>query len=278
MHLPSLRALAGKSIEFLDFGRDLFRSRRIILTLAANDFRNRYLGSYIGLAWAVIHPVATVFVLVTVFSLAFDAAPIDNVPFALWLVAGFIPWLYFAEVWSGATSSIADYSYLVKKVVFRVSMLPVIKLVSALPIHIFLLIFTTFAFIVLGHPPGWHSLQVLYYSSALLVFLLGLSWTTSSLYVFLKDTNQFIAVILQFGFWLTPLVWPLHAVPEKYRTFVQINPLCYIVGGYRDALIGTTWFWEKPFSTLYFWSVTAVMIVIGALLFARLRPHFADVL
>lgn len=270
--------LLAQAREFYDFWADLFRSRRIILALAHNDFRNRFLGSYLGLAWAVIHPVATVSILVFVFGFAFKGAPQDGVPFALWLVAGIIPWFFFAEAWSGATASVAEYSYLVKKVVFRVSMLPLVKLLAALPIHLFLLSFATLFFIGYGNAPGWHLLQLGYYAFALLVFLMGLSWLTSALFIFLRDTSQFIAVVLQFGFWLTPIVWPLHSIPAQLQRVMSLNPLYYVVSGYREAFIGTAWFWEKPLYALYFWSLSLGMFVAGALLFAKLRPHFADVL
>lgn len=271
-------SLLGLAREFRLFGADLIRTRRILLSLAVTDFRNRYLGSFLGLAWGVIHPVATVAVLTVVFSVAFQTQPQEGVPYALWLLAGLIPWFYFAEAWGGATSSVSDYSYLVKKVVFRASMLPLIKLLSALPIHLFLLVFTLLVFIFFGYPPGLHLAQLLYYGCALLFFLTGLSWLSSALFIFLKDVSQVIAVILQFGFWLTPILWSPGFIPEKFRLLFQLNPLYYIVSGYRDAFIGAAWFWERPAYALYFWTLSAFLFVAGALVFARLRHHFADVL
>lgn len=271
-------SLLGLGREFWLFWADLFRTRRILLSLAASDFRNRYLGSFLGLTWGVIHPLATVAVLTVVFSVAFQTQPQEGVPYALWLLVGLIPWFYFADAWGGATSSISDYSYLVKKVVFRVSMLPLIKLLAALPIHIFLLLFTLAMFVLFGHPPGMHLLQLLYYAAALLFFLTGLSWFTSALFIFLKDISQVITVVLQFGFWLTPILWSPAIIPDNYRLLFQINPLYYIVFGYRDAFLGTAWFWDRPVYAAYFWTVSGILFVAGALIFARLRHHFADVL
>lgn len=96
--------------EFLSFWTDLFRTGKIVLAMAANDFRNRYLGSYLGLLWAIIQPVAAVSILVFVFGVAFQGASQDGAPFGLWLVAGIIAWFFFSETWSGATSSIVDQS------------------------------------------------------------------------------------------------------------------------------------------------------------------------
>lgn len=270
--------LLTQANEFLCFWVDLIRSRRIVFALAANDFRNRFLGSHLGLLWAIIQPVATVSILVFVFSVAFQGEPQDGVPFGLWLVAGIIVWFFFAETWSGATSSVVEQSYLVKKVVFRVSMLPLVKLAASLPIHLFLTLATCVAFFLFGHPPGIHILQVFYYLPAMILFLLGLSWLTSSLFIFLRDVGQAIAIFLQFGFWLTPIVWPVNSVPAGVQQIFMLNPLNYLVSGYRDAFLGTAWFWEKQVYTLYFWSVTLAILILGALVFAKLRPHFADVL
>jgi len=275
-HISSL--LLKQAREFGQFFLHILHSRRIVLSLSWNDFQQRFLGSYLGLAWSVIDPLSTIAVLYMVFGIFFQTGSRDGVPFVLWLVAGMVPWFFFAGAWSGATSSIAQYHYLVKKMVFRVSMLPLIKLLSVLPIHMILLLATLALFLARGYPPDWHLLQIVYYSIALFILLMGLSWLSSALFIFVKDTGQAIAVLLQFGFWLTPILWSTQDVPEAIRPYIVLNPMHYIVSGYRDAFIGSSWFWDKPLHTLYFWSATILIFIIGALVFARLRPHFADIL
>ncbi|MNN31636.1 Teichoic acid translocation permease protein TagG [compost metagenome] len=110
------------------------------------------------------------------------------------------------------------------------------------------------------------------------ILLLGLSWITSALVVFLKDVGQVISMILQFGFWLTPIFYSYQALPEKYAFLLKLNPMYYITEGYRGIFIYKFWFWERPDLTLYYWIVSLSVLVIGYLLFKRLRPHFADVL
>jgi lipopolysaccharide transport system permease protein/teichoic acid transport system permease protein len=96
--------------------------------------------------------------------------------------------------------------------------------------------------------------------------------------VFFKDTGQFIAMMLQFGFWLTPIFWSMKMVPEKYHWIVQLNPLVYIIDGYRNSMIYHQWFWNDINMTLYFWLVTPGIFILGGLTFRKLRPHFTDVL
>jgi ABC-type polysaccharide/polyol phosphate export permease len=112
----------------------------------------------------------------------------------------------------------------------------------------------------------------------MMIFVLGLSWITSSLQVFVRDISQIIAVILQFGFWITPIVWNFSALPPSYQLWFKLNPMFYIVDGYRKSFLTHEFFWINWQNTLYFWVGTLVVLLIGVVLFRRLRPHFADVL
>ena len=263
---------------FLWFLADLLRSRSIILELTKQDFKSKYLGSYFGLLWAFLNPAVTILIFWFVFEVGFKAKPTENYPFILWLISGMIPWFFFAESLSGATTSIMEKSYLVQKVVFRVSTLPIVKILSALMIHLFFLIVLIFMFLAYGFTPVVYNLQVLYYLFAAVILLLGLSWMTSSIIIFLRDTGQIVSMIIQFGFWLTPIFWSLKLVPEKYQGYIKLNPVYYIIEGYRNSFINKVWFWEHARLTVYFWSITGVIFVLGAIVFRRLRPHFADVL
>src|SRR4030066_1980545 len=98
----------------------LFKSRGLILNLTIRDIRARYLGSFLNFIWAFVQPTVTILILWFVFEVGFKSQPVERYPFALWLITGIIPWFFFAESLGSATNSILDYSYLVKKVVFKV--------------------------------------------------------------------------------------------------------------------------------------------------------------
>ena len=250
----------------------------MLWTLTKNDFKQRYLGNFLGIAWAFIQPTATILIFWFVFQVGFKAQPVDNFPFILWLVAGMFPWFYFADTLGSSTNSILENSFLVKKVVFRVSLLPVVKLLSAVIIHSFFVLFMFTMYLYYGYGFEIYWLQTLYYLFAASILALGISWITSSIVVFLRDIGQFVAMILQFGFWLTPIFWSLKMVPEKYHWIIELNPVVYIIEGYRNSMIYHKWFWEDMGMTLYFWTITMSIFVFGALVFRKLRPHFADVL
>ena len=96
--------------------------------------------------------------------------------------------------------------------------------------------------------------------------------------VFFKDLAQIINIVLQIGMWATPILWDINSVHEKWVILLKLNPLVYIVNGYRSAICEREWFFQDFFSTMYFWIVTVVLFGIGGAVFKRLKVHFADVL
>lgn len=269
--LVALRRLA-------EFVADLARSREVIFTMTHRDFVGRYLGSYLGLVWAFLHPLATILVIWFVFQVGFKAAPINDFPFILWLSAGMIPWSFFAEAFSRAANSVVDKAAVVKKVCFRASMLPIVVLLSTLIIHVAFIGLLLGMFAYYGFLPTLYALQIPYYLAAMVFMLLGLSWLTSSLTVFLRDVPQIVGLLMQFGFWATPIFWQSKQMPDHLRWLLTLNPMYYITKGYRESLIDYVWFWQDPVGTAVFWSFTLIVFVVGAAVFTRLRPHFADAL
>jgi lipopolysaccharide transport system permease protein/teichoic acid transport system permease protein len=228
--------------------------------------------------WAFVQPAATIVIFWFVFQVGFKAAPVQDVPFIIWLIAGMIPWFFLAEAWQSATTSVLDNSFLVKKIVFRVSLLPIVKITSALIIHGFFVLLMLGIFLFYGFEPSLYWLQMAYYLFAALVLLLGMAWITSSIVIFFRDLGQLVGMLIQSFFWLTPVFWMLTMVPERFQWIFKLNPAYYITQGYRDALINHIWFWEKPLETLQFWIITVIFFALGAIVFRKLRPHFADVL
>ncbi len=132
--------------------------------------------------------------------------------------------------------------------------------------------------IVYGFYPSIYSLQIIYYLFCLVVFVTGLTWITASIQPFFTDITQLINVALQVLMWGTPILWSIGNFPAEYRFFFQLNPLFYIVQGYRDSFLGNTWFWQHSKLTIYFWCFTLLMLIVGSVVYRKMRPHFSDVL
>ena len=262
---------------------DIYKNRRLVAKLAKNDFKTRYAGSYLGIVWAFIQPVITILVYWFVFSVGFRSGTGDlGVPFVLYLVAGIVPWFFFQDALMGGTNSLLEYNYLVKKVVFNISVLPVVKIISAMFVHAFFVLFTIILYAAYGKFPDFYYLQIIYYSVCVFILVLGLSYATSAIVIFFRDLTQIINIVLQVGVWLTPIMWIVEASPlmghPVIMKILKLNPMYYIVSGYRDTFLMKTWFWEHAGWTVYFWIFTILCFLFGSWVFKRLRIHFADVL
>lgn len=265
-------------INFFQLIKDLWGSRRLIVELSQNDFKTRYAGSYFGMLWAFVQPVMTILVFWFVFEVGFRSSQVQGVPFILWFSCGLVPWFFFSDAWGNASNSFVEYSYLVKKVVFKISTLPMIKIISSLYVHLFFIVFLLLLFVTYGFWPGWYIFQLLYYGLCTVILVISLSFLTASIVPFFKDITQIINIVLQFGMWLTPIMWPYTMVAQEYHWLFSLNPMYYIVEGYRDTLINHTLFIDKPEQTLVFWLITSALFLLGTWTFKKLKPHFADVL
>lgn len=260
--------------------KELIQSRELIWKLAKNDFKKRYAGSYMGALWAMVQPVVTVAMYYIVFDkiMGNTGRGTEDMPFVLFLTAGLVPWFYFSEALNNGTNALREYNYLVKKVVFKISILPIIKIIAATFIHVFFAAVLLVVAAIYGYYPTVYTIQLVYYSFCLFIFVLALSYTTCSIVVFFKDLAQIINIVLQIGMWATPILWDINSVHEKWVILLKLNPLVYIVNGYRSAICEREWFFQDFFSTMYFWIVTVVLFGIGGAVFKRLKVHFADVL
>ena len=168
----------GKSLmwakESIKFVKLSLSNISMIKSLSKNDFRNKFASSYLGIIWGFIQPLVTIAVYWFVFQVGFRSTDVGNVPFILWFIAGIIPWFFFSEAFPSATGVFNEYSYLVKKVVFKIEILPCVKIISALFVHLFFILFIYIVSTVYGYYPDLCSLQFIYYCFSIIVLIYSL--------------------------------------------------------------------------------------------------------
>ena len=260
-----------------DFFNDIYRNRKVIYEVAKRQLFDQNQRSVLGPLWTYVQPVVFVGAFWFVFAVGLRVNPGDEVPFLVYLISGLSAWWFFAESVGNLTPIITQHSYLVRKLRFPIQVLPAAKLLSLLPAHGVLLGVNALLCVIYGLVPGWYILQVFYYLIGMLFFLLGVGWLVSSTSLFFQDVANIMRILIRFGFLLTPIFWSMAKVPVQYRWIIQINPMCYIVMGYRDSFLYRTAFWTKPYETAYFWGITVFFLLSGALVFKKLRPHFAEI-
>lgn len=264
--------------SFFYFIRLIFYQKNLIISMAKREVATQYVGSLLGFIWTFINPMIMIFVFWVIFSIGFKIKPKNDVPFVVWLTAGMAAWFVFADIINGSAGVIVSNTNLVKKTLFHSQILPVIKIISCLITHAVFLLVLIGLIVLQKMPFSFYYLQFLYYLLCMCVLSLGIGWAVSALNPFIRDVGQIVNVVLQIGFWATPIFWDINMMPQNVQTILKLNPMFYIVQGYRESFIYFSPFWRHPTQTLYFWVVTTFIFILGAIIFKKLKPHFADVL
>lgn len=276
--MTSLTKVAAVQI-FSNFITKVILQRNLIWNLVVRDVRSRYIGSFIGLFWSVIHPLVLLICYTFVFSIVFKVRPYteatDN--FAIFLFCGILPWLYFQDAVTRCSTTVIENANLIRKTLFPSEILPVALVLSNLVTHLVGLAILLVVLAVMGLL-NWTLLFIPVYLALLMVISLGLGWIVAALQVFLRDTVQVVTVFMILWFWFTPIFYSAENenVPDLLKTLIGLNPLSYIVEGYRASLLEHQI--PDPQGLLILGGFGAVFLVLGGLLFRNTKREFVDVL
>jgi len=256
----------------------LARQRPVITTFVQREIRTRYVTSALGVGWALIRPLSLLVLYTFVFSYVLKVKFGGNSrsDFAFNLFCGLVPWLAFSDGITRATTAIAEQAPLVKRVRFPSEILPIHQVLVSLALESLGLVILLGALIVVGRAPGWPLLTVAAIAIPQFLFTAGIAWAVGALSVLVPDTRQVVSFGLVFWMYATPIVYPLEMVPERFRWVYQLNPLAYLVGAYRGAVLQHQVPALVPFAV--FCATSLVIFIAGYWVFNRLKYEFADVL
>jgi lipopolysaccharide transport system permease protein len=268
------------SISPKEMAASLWRNRSLIKALTQREVIGRYRGSVMGILWSFLNPVFMLLVFTFVFSVVFKArwsgGSDSKTEFALILFAGLIVFNLFAECVNRAPGLILANVNYVKKVVFPLEILPWVALGSALFHALISLVVWLIAYLILFGVPHITVLLLPLVFLPFLLFVIGLSWALASLGVFLRDVSQFTGLITTAMMFLSPIFYPVSALPEAYRHLLLLNPLTPVIEQAREVL-----FWGKvpDMAILSVYLVGSALIAwLGFAWFQKTRKGFADVL
>lgn len=261
-----------------DFVFRLWCHRRVIWALALRNFQKRFVGTGIGILWTIIHPLATVLVFWLVFSLGFKAKGPEGVPFVLYFMTALLPWSFFSDTLTNTTGAVTGNQHLVKKMVFPTETLPLVEILASTFSHLMLLAFTLALLLLHGIVPGLAILQLAYAYLCVCILILGIGWALAAINVFHRDIGQAVPTVLGFWFWATPVVWDIGMLPESWRPLLNFNPAYHVVESYRAALLYDRPVWLDLPQLATFWALALLLGLLGAYVFRRLKPDFADVM
>ncbi len=252
--------------------RHLFLLRELV----KRDFQGRYAGSLLGFVWSLVQPLWMLLLFTFVFSTVMKISPVGarTEHFAIFLFGGLLPWMALHEGVLRSSTAITDNATLVKKLRFPAEIL-VLAVVLAALLHEAIAAALFVGVLLWMGDFSWGGLPLLLLAVPLQVGLtLGLGLLVSAVHVFFRDTAQILGLVFQAWFYLTPIVYPLALVPEKYHGWLELNPLTALVGLYRQAFLGGS---PAPVpGTAALALAVAVLLSAGLWLFGRLKRAFAD--
>lgn len=273
---------AVQPISLAALAKSLWRNRQLIVQMTKREVVGRYKGSAMGLAWSFFNPVFMLVVYTFVFSDIFKSrwggvgGDDSKTQFAVVLFVGMIVLSLFSEVLNRAPGLILSNVNYVKKVVFPLEILPVIAMGAALFHSIISLGVLLTAFVLFNGYLQWTAVFTPLVMLPLVILTTGLAWMLASLGVFLRDVGQTIGIITTVLMFLSPVFYPVTAVPERFRQFIMANPLTFIIEQARDVLI---WGLLPNWVGLGIYTLAATAIAwAGYALFQKTRKGFADVL
>lgn len=255
--------------------------RYLIWNLTCREVLGRYKGTLLGVLWSFITPVLMLLIYTFVFRTAFNAKWSDLYTnsagnFALILFIGLIIFFLFSDSITKAPILITSNINFVKKIIFPLEILPVVTIGASI-FHAFIsLLVWFFGYILIDGPPPLAALSLPFIIAPLVFFSLGVSWILVSLGVYLRDISQFIGVACQALMFMSPIFYPLSALPEKYQWVIKFNPMTVIIEQARDCLLlGVLPDWLTLLNT-YLLAFLAAWF--GYIWFQKTRKGFADVL
>jgi ABC-type polysaccharide/polyol phosphate export permease len=264
-------------LKIKNFYCDLSAKKSLILTLSVRSFKSVYFGSAFGFIWAIVEPLVYVFMLWFFMSKIMKAPPPDGYPYVPWLMASIAVWNFISQSLTTSTGAFRNYSFLIKRPQFTLALVPLLDILAAIYVHTIFVGILVVLLLYSGVPFSIYWLQALYYLFATSVLLFGLSLITASISPFLKDMRNIVQVCLQVGFWISPIFWSPASYPPQLLFLLKMNPLTYLLEGYRKSFLYQQPFWEDIDGAIYFWSIALIILLLGAWTYTKLRPHFGDV-
>jgi ABC-type polysaccharide/polyol phosphate export permease len=251
----------------------------MIRAMVIRELRARYVGSFLGFFWSVIHPLTQLVLYYFVFAIVLKmrlGPEYGGTSYAFWLIAGLLPWMLFAEAVSRSPNAVIEQSSLVKKMRFPSEIFPIVNLTAAVVNHLIGLGILFVFLAVFGQGLSLRILGLLPYLAVTALFILGITWFLSSVNVFLRDIGQIISVVVNIWFFLTPIIYPFSMVPDSVKGVLRLNPMLHVVDGYRMAILG-----NGPLDIAgltYVLLAGLIAFALGGLAFKKLKPAFADAL
>ncbi|KAB2458973.1 ABC transporter permease [Bacillus sp. CH126_4D] len=259
--------------------KEQIKSLHLIKRLSIYQIKSTNSNNYLGIIWEFLNPLIQMSVYWFVFGLGIRGGQgVNGIPFIYWLTAGLLVWFFINPAIIQGSKSIYTRINIISKMNFPMSVIPSYVIMANFYQHLILFGIVTLIFLVIGPGISINYIQIVYYMFATIIFLFSFTLITSTLATVVRDIQMIVQAVMRMMLYLTPILWTPEKLPSVIQKIMQLNPLGYIVEGYRQSLLGTGWFYQDIKQTLYFWGIVLFMLFLGSILHIKFRKHFIDYL
>ncbi|ETI69163.1 ABC transporter permease [Neobacillus vireti] len=252
----------------------------LIIRLSLFELKSSNNNNYLGILWVILNPLILISIYWFVFGIGIRGGQnVHGVAFLPWLLSGITVWFFISQSLTQGAKSIYSRIHIISKMNFPMSVIPSYIITSLFYQHIILIVIAMVLLGFYGFFPTLYIIQLPYMMLANFALLIGISLVTSTLTTIIRDVQMVVQSVVRALLYLTPILWPPDKLPASINTVLKVNPIYYIIEGYRSSLLGTNWYFiENKFYTLYFWMFVLSLLFIGSFLHMKFRNRFVDYL
>ncbi|AFI30154.1 MULTISPECIES: teichoic acids export ABC transporter permease subunit TagG [Bacillus] len=259
----------------------------LILRLASYETKSQYQMNYLGVLWQFLNPLIQMLAYWFVFGMGIrNSKPvitgIGEVPFIVWMLAGLIPWFFISPTILDGSNSVFKRINMVAKMNFPISSLPSVVIASNLFSYFVMMGVYVIVLLASGVYPSLHWIQYIYYLICMIVFMFSFSLFNSTISVLVRDYQFLLQAVTRLLFFLLPIFWNISEQLGKNHPnllpVLKLNPIFYLIEGFRNSFLDGKWFFQDMKYTLYFWLFTFLLLLVGSILHMKFRDKFVDFL
>ncbi|MEG0285067.1 MULTISPECIES: ABC transporter permease [Vagococcus] len=254
----------------------------IIRRISKYEEKSTYQSHYLGLIWQFLNPAIQIGIYYVVFGLVVNQGrEMEGVPFIAWMLMGLVPWFFINSSILGTSNSIYAQIGMVSKMKFPVSILPSINMSSNFVSYRAMMLLLIGMLFYYDVPVTIYWLQFFYYFACMIIFLFAFGILNATITVLVRDYHIMLQSILRLLFYFSGAIWDIETMTQfqgmqTFTKILQLNPMYYIISGFRDTFLSKQWFWEKGTHTMFFWLVVSLLLIVGSHLHMKFRTRFVD--
>lgn len=259
--------------------KEQLKNLGMINRVSKYEERALYQSHYLGILWEVLNPIIQVGIYYLIFGLGFyGGRQVEGAPFIVWMIIGLSVWLFMYSAILGTSNSIINKMYLITKMNFPVSVLPSINIASNITAFFAMFAVSIVVALSQGVMFSLQWLQFIYFFVCMIAFLLSMGIFSATMTVLIRDYHMVLQSLMRVLLYLSGVIWNIKDAnfPPMLKGILELNPIFYIIDGFRKSLLNGGWFWQDKQHLLFFWLFTIALFMVGSHLHVKFRARFVD--